>query len=205
MTERDQVQVESRAELRAWLESNCMRSEGIWLTMFKKHVHDKHVSWGEVVEEALCFGWIDSLPRKLDADRSMLLLSPRRPGSPWSRLNKQRVEKLLTAGKMTPQGLAVIERAKQEGTWTLYDEIEDLVIPDDLAAALEQDGTAARNFYAFSDSSKKGILWWFRSAKQPATRQTRITETSKPTHPKRRHSSANNAKFDQISNRRNVR
>ena len=177
MTELDQVQVESRAELRAWLESNCMRSEGIWLTMFKKHVHDKHVSWDEVVEEALCFGWIDSLPRRLDADRTMLLLSPRRSGSPWSRLNKERVEKLRAANWVMPPGLAATERAQQDGSRTLHDEFENLVIPEDLVAALEKDGTARRNVRAFSDSSKKGILWWIKCAKQPATRQTRITDT----------------------------
>jgi uncharacterized protein YdeI (YjbR/CyaY-like superfamily) len=91
----EHVQVESRAELRAWLQVNHTRTESIWLVMFKKQVNDKHIPWSDVVEEALCFGWIDSLPRKLDADSTMLLLSPRRPGSPWSRLNKQRVEKLL--------------------------------------------------------------------------------------------------------------
>jgi uncharacterized protein YdeI (YjbR/CyaY-like superfamily) len=179
---RERVQVESRAELRAWLENNHARSEGIWLVTFKKQVPDRHVSWDEVVEEALCFGWIDSLPRKLDTDRSILLLSPRRPRSPWSRLNKQRVEKLLAANRVMPPGLAAIERAKQDGSWTLYDEIEDLVIPNDLAAALEEDGTAARNFYAFSGSSNKGILWWIKSAKQPATRQRHIAETVRLAH-----------------------
>jgi uncharacterized protein YdeI (YjbR/CyaY-like superfamily) len=145
--------------------------------MYKKHVTDKYVSWDEVVEEALCFGWIDSLPRKLDADRSMLLLSPRRPGCPWSRLNKQRVGKLLDSGQMMSSGLAVIEQTKQDGSWTIYDEIEDLVVPTDLSAALTQNEAAERRFYAFSDSSKKNILWWIKSAKQPATRQKRITET----------------------------
>ena len=135
MKELERVQVESRAELRTWLEANYTRTESIWLVTFKKHVPDKYVSWNEIVEEALCFGWIDSLPRKLDADRSMLLLSPRRPGSPWSRLNKQRVEKLLAANLIMPPGLAAIERAKQDGSWTVYDEIEDMVIPPDRAAA----------------------------------------------------------------------
>jgi uncharacterized protein YdeI (YjbR/CyaY-like superfamily) len=179
---KEQVHVESRAELRAWLESNYARSEGIWLVTFKKHVAGKHVSWDEVVEEVLCFGWIDSLPRKLDADRTMLLLSPRRPRSPWSRLNKQRVEKLVAARRMMAPGLAAIERAKHDGSWTVYDEIEDLVIPDDLAVALEEDRKAACCFHAFSDSSKKGILGWIKSAKQPSTRERRIAETVRPLH-----------------------
>ena len=177
MQEFERVQIESRAELRAWLQANHTRTESIWLVTYKKHVTDKYVSWDEVVEEALCFGWIDSLPRKLDPDRSMLLLSPRRPGNPWSRLNKQRVKKLLDSNLMMPPSLAVIEQAKQDGSWTIYDEIEDIVIPTELSAALAQNEAAKRHFYAFSDSSKKNILWWIKSVKQPATRQKRIAET----------------------------
>lgn len=178
MKEFEQVQVESRAELRTWLQSNHMRTESIWLVTYKKHVPDKYVSWDEIVREALCFGWIDSLPRKLDADRSMLLLSPRRPGSPWSGRNKRHIEELLAQEKMTPAGLAIIERAKQDGSWTVYDEIEALVIPRDLEQALAEDDTAVANFNAFTDSSKKGILWWIKSAKRPQTRQKRIAETA---------------------------
>lgn len=177
MKEFERVQIESRRELRAWLEANHARTESIWLVTFKKQVTGRHVSWDEVVEEALCFGWIDSLPRKLDGDRTMLLLSPRRRGSPWSRLNKQRVEKLLAAGLIMPPGQEAIEQAKQDGSWTIYDDIEALIIPEDLATALTQNEVAFRHFHAFSDSSKKGILWWIKSAKRPATRQKRIAET----------------------------
>lgn len=177
MKEFERVQIKKRAELRTWLEANHTRSESIWLVTFKKHVADKYVPWDDVVEEALCFGWSDSLPHKLDADRSMLLLSPRRPGSPWSRLNKQHVERLQTANLAIPPGLAAIEQAKKDGSWTIYDEIEDLIIPDDLASALAENETAAGHFQAFSDSSKKGILRWIKSARQPATRQKRIAET----------------------------
>lgn len=177
MKEFEQVQVESRAELRSWLQENHTRSESIWLVSYKKHVADKYVSWNEIVEEAICFGWIDSLPRKLDADRSMLLLSPRRPGSPWSRLNKQRVAKLEAAGLLAEPGRAAIARAKEDGSWTVYDEIEALVIPDDLAEALDGDEIARQHFEAFSDSSKKGILWWIKSAKRDSTRQRRIADT----------------------------
>ena len=144
---------------------------------YKKHVPDKYVSWDEVVKEALCFGWIDSLPRKLNAERSMLLLSPRRPGSPWSRLNKRRVENLLAACLMMPPGLAAIEQAKQDGSWTTYDKIEYLAIPEDLREALEQNELATGNFYAFSDSYAKGILWWIKSAKTAGTRRNRIQDT----------------------------
>lgn len=177
MKEFDRVQVESRAELRAWLEANHTRGESIWLVRYKKHVLDKYVAWDEVVEEALCFGWIDSLPRKLDKDRTMLLLSPRRPGSRWSQLNKQRVEKMLAAGLMAEPGLEAIERAKSDGSWDMADKADALVIPDDLAAALTKAPVAEANFLAFSDSSRRAILWWIASAKRPATRQKRIAET----------------------------
>jgi uncharacterized protein YdeI (YjbR/CyaY-like superfamily) len=177
MKEFEQVQVESRAELRRWLQDNYTRRESIWLVTYKKNVPEKYVTYDEIVEEALCFGWIDGLTRKLDADRLMLLLSPRRPGSGWSGLNKRRIEKLLADGLMMPSGLAAIERAKRDGSWSVYDEIEALVIPADLAAALAQNETAAANFYAFSSSSKKAILWWIKSAKTPTTRSKRIAET----------------------------
>ena len=177
MKEFEQVQIKSRGDLRTWLQANHTRTESIWLVSHKKHVFDKYVSWDEIVEEAICFGWIDSLPRKLDDNRSMLLLSPRRKGSPWSRLNKNRVNKLLQQNLIKPPGLAAIEQAKQDGSWTIYDEVEDLIIPKDLSEALAQNEKAASNFNAFSDSSKKGILWWIKSAKRTTTRKKRIIET----------------------------
>jgi len=177
MSEFERVQIESSAELRNWLEANQTRTEGIWLVIFKKHVPDKYVPWQAVVEEALCYGWIDSRTRRVDEDRTMYLLSPRRPGSPWSRRNKQTVEKLLAEGRMQPPGQALIEQAKQDGSWTIYDEIEELVIPDDLAAALAENEEAARHFRAFSHPSKKNILWWIKCAKRPETRRKRIAET----------------------------
>ncbi|MDJ0752797.1 MAG: YdeI/OmpD-associated family protein [Ardenticatenaceae bacterium] len=172
-----QVQVESRAAWRSWLAANYTQTEGIWLVTFKKHVKDKYLPYDDIVEEALCFGWIDSLPRKLDEDRTMLFLSPRRPKSPWSGLNKRRIEKIMAEGLMMPPGQAMIDQAKEDGSWSLYDDIEALVIPPDLAAALEANSAARKYFDRFSDSSKKGILWWIKSAKRPATRQKRIAET----------------------------
>jgi uncharacterized protein YdeI (YjbR/CyaY-like superfamily) len=177
MEEFERVQIESRAELRAWLEANHTRTEGVWLVVFKKHVPDKYVPWQEVVEEALCYGWIDSRTRKVDDDRTKYLLSPRRRGSPWSRRNKQLVKKLLSEHRMQPPGLALVEQAKQDGSWTIYDEIEELVIPGDLAAALAENEDAARYFAAFGASSKKNILWWIKTAKRSETRCKRICET----------------------------
>jgi uncharacterized protein YdeI (YjbR/CyaY-like superfamily) len=172
-----QVQVESREEWRQWLAENHATSNGIWLITYKKGVPEKYVSYDEIVEEALCFGWIDGLRSKFDDQRSMLYICPRRPGSPWSRLNKTRIEKLEALGLITPAGYAQIEQAKADGSWVIYDEVEDLKIPPDLAAALDADPTARSYFDAFSDSSKKGILWWIKSGKRDETRRKRIAET----------------------------
>ncbi|MEL6613742.1 MAG: YdeI/OmpD-associated family protein [Bacteroidota bacterium] len=173
----DRVEVTSRAAWRAWLAANHEQPEGIWLVTYKKHTGDRYVDYDSIVEEALCFGWIDSLPRKLDADRTMLYLSPRKPKSIWSRLNKTRVDALEEAGLMTDVGRAKIEAAKTSGSWTIYDSVEDLLVPDDLRDALAREPDAAAAFDAFSDSSKKGVLWWIKSAKRDATRAKRIAET----------------------------
>lgn len=175
----DRIQIEHRQELRAWFAANYDRADGIWVVTFKKHCGDRYVSYDDVVEEALCFGWIDSLPRKLDCDRTMLWLAPRKSGSGWSKLNKERVEKLIAAEQMTPAGMAKIEAAKQDGSWSALDEIEALVIPDDLEAAFATYDAARQNFDAFPRSAKRGILEWIANAKRPATRAKRIEETAR--------------------------
>ena len=171
------VEITDRGELRRWLSKNHQRSEGVWLVVFKKHCGDRHVPHGAIVEEVLCFGWIDSLVRKLDDERSMLFLSPRRPKSPWSRVNKALVDKLEARGAIKPPGRAKIEAAKADGSWTILDDVEALVVPEDLAEALRSTPKAKANFDRFSDSSKKNILWWIKSAKREATRQKRIRQT----------------------------
>ncbi|MEJ1937473.1 YdeI/OmpD-associated family protein, partial [Nostoc sp. NIES-2111] len=167
----ERVQVESRAEWRAWLAANHGRTESIWLVTFKKGSGRGTVPYDDVVEEALAFGWVDSLPRSLDEQRTMLLLSPRRSGSNWSRINKERVARLLAAGLMHPAGLAKVEAAKADGTWTALDEVETLAIPADLAQALAAAPPAAERFAAFSSSSRRGILEWLSNARTQATRQ----------------------------------
>lgn len=172
------VQVESREEWRAWLQANHECAESIWLVTFKKASGRPHVSYDAVVEEALCFGWIDSLPRKLDDERTMLLLSPRKPGSAWSKTNKDRVERMTAAGKMRPAGLRKVEQAKADGSWNFLDDVEALVVPDDLAAALAEYEGAGENFAAFPTSVKRGILEWIQQAKRAETRGKRIRETA---------------------------
>ncbi|MFN2138231.1 MAG: YdeI/OmpD-associated family protein [Candidatus Promineifilaceae bacterium] len=179
MDNKDQVEVESRAQWRAWLAANHGREDGVWLVRFKKHTGDKYVSYDDAVEEALCFGWVDSLPRKLDADRSMLWMAPRRPGSNWSAANKERVERLAADGWMAPAGLAKVEAAQADGTWNALDSVDKLEVPGDLAAAFERYPGSAVNFEAFPASTRRAILEWILSAKRPATREKRIEETAR--------------------------
>ncbi|BAC87977.1 YdeI/OmpD-associated family protein [Gloeobacter violaceus] len=177
MVDFERVLVTSRAEWRGWLTDNHTRTKSIWLVTYKKRSGMPHVPYDVVVEEALCFGWIDSRPGKLDERRSMLLLSPRRSGSPWSKINKARVERLIEQGLMTAVGMQKIEQAQADSSWSVLDGVESLVIPSDLAAALAENSQAAVYFAAFSPSSKKGILQWIQSAKREETRRKRIAET----------------------------
>ncbi|MBE9059549.1 YdeI/OmpD-associated family protein [cf. Phormidesmis sp. LEGE 11477] len=173
----ERVEVDIRQDWRSWLSKNQSRPESIWLVTYKKHMGDRYLSYDAIVEEALCFGWIDSLPRKLDADRSMLLISPRQPKSVWSKLNKERVERLIREGLMTPAGMKKVERAKANGSWTFLDDVEALLIPEDLSVELEANPVAKQNFEKFSPSSKKGILQWIKMAKRSQTRRQRIEKT----------------------------
>ncbi|MBD1915419.1 MULTISPECIES: YdeI/OmpD-associated family protein [Cyanophyceae] len=171
------VQVESRAEWRAWLAENHARTEGLWLITYKKRPGRPHVSYDEVVEEALCFGWIDSKGNKLDDERTMLWMAPRKPDTGWSALNKKRITVLAEAELIMPPGLAKIEAAKLDGSWELLDAIERLEVPADLAAAFRANEVAWDNFDAFPRSAKRGILEWIASAKRAETRERRIAKT----------------------------
>lgn len=172
----EQVEVTSRAQWRAWLKKHHTRTTGIWLVTYKKHVEGKYLSFPDFVQEALCFGWIDSLPRKLDADRTMHYLSPRKPKSIWSAVNKRHVEELLAKGLMTPAGLRKIEAAKADGSWDALNAVDSLEVPADLTKALAKNKTAKKHFEAFPPSARKFILYWIGSAKTEATRTKRIDE-----------------------------
>lgn len=170
-------QPENRAAWRAWLAENHDKATGVWLVYYKKVANKPRVTYDEAVEEALCFGWIDSLPRKLDAARSKLLFTPRKSGSGWSKLNKQRIEKLFESSSMTEFGQAKIEAAKRDGSWEKLDKSENLEMPADLAQALNADETAKHNFDAFTPSVRKNIYAWIENAKREETRQMRINKT----------------------------
>jgi uncharacterized protein YdeI (YjbR/CyaY-like superfamily) len=167
----------TRAEWRAWLDTNHATSKGIWLVIIKKKADVAGITYEDAVEEALCFGWIDGGANSLDAQSFRLYLSPRKPGSVWSRLNKQRIRKLVKEGSMTPAGLAKIKAARKDGSWKAFDVVDRLVPPADLLEQLSTNTEARRNFEAFSDSSKKIILFWITSAKRDETRRKRIEET----------------------------
>ena len=171
-----QTQPASRAEWRQWLAEHHASAPGVWLVYCKKASGLPSLSYAEAVEEALCFGWIDSHPRKLDAERSQQLYTPRRPRSGWSRVNKERLARLEAAGQLMPGGRAAIARARQNGAWESLDAAEAGLVPDDLAAALAADETAAGHFAAFAPSARKGILTWVLAAKQPETRARRVAE-----------------------------
>jgi uncharacterized protein YdeI (YjbR/CyaY-like superfamily) len=169
--------VDSRKAWRQWLQNNHRSSGAIWLVTYKKADAARYLPYNDIVEEALCFGWVDSLPRSLDAARSMLLLAPRKPKSAWSRLNKERAERLIAEGRMHAAGLAVIEAAKASGTWTKLGQIEELKVPDDLAKELARNRKAREFFEAFPRSVKRGILEWIIQARKPETRARRVADT----------------------------
>ncbi|MBC8081826.1 MAG: YdeI/OmpD-associated family protein [Hymenobacter sp.] len=163
-------------EWRQWLAGHHASSPGIWLVYYKKTTGKPRVSYDEAVEEALCFGWIDSLPRRLDDERAMLLFTPRKPRSVWSKLNKERVAKLLAEGRLTEAGQLKIDAARQNGSWDTLTASDALLMPADLAEALQANPIAQQYFTAFSASVRKNILAWLASAKRPETRARRVRE-----------------------------
>jgi uncharacterized protein YdeI (YjbR/CyaY-like superfamily) len=171
-----QVYVENRAAWRGWLAENCARSPGIWLVFDKKASRPDRLAYGDAVEEALCHGWIDSTVRTLDDARYEQLFTPRKPTSTWSRVNKDRVARMIAQGLMADAGLAAIERAKANGRWTSLDAVEALVMPDDLATALRRTEGAAAGFDSFSRSNRKVYLYWVNQAVRPETRARRVAE-----------------------------
>jgi uncharacterized protein YdeI (YjbR/CyaY-like superfamily) len=161
-----------------WLAAHHAESTGVWLVTAKRATGRQPFDYEAAVCEALRYGWIDAVQRTLDEERSMQWYAPRRPTSGWSRPNKVRIERLEREGRMEPAGRAVIEAAKANGTWTLLDEVEDLVVPDDLAAAFEAYPGSRAHWDAFPPSARKQMLAWIVTAKQPATRARRVQQTA---------------------------
>jgi len=175
--QRETFHATDRKQWREWLEKNHHNSLGVWLIYYKVKSGKPSIRYSEAVKKALCFGWIDSKVKSLDEERYMQIFTPRKPKSVWSKLNKQYIEELIEQGLMTPSGLEKIEAAKQDGSWNTLDAIEALIITADLKQALETHEIANRYFEAFSNSSKKNILFWIESAERPETRLRRIEQT----------------------------
>jgi uncharacterized protein YdeI (YjbR/CyaY-like superfamily) len=167
----------SRTAWREWLTENHTKEKSVWLIIYHKKSPTPSVYYDEAVDEALCFGWIDSKINKRDNESSFQFFSKRNPKSNWSRVNKEKVERLVAVNLMMSAGFAMIDLAKKTGTWTALDDVENLTIPDDMQALLDATPTAKDYFAAFPRSVKRGILEWILNAKQAETRLKRIEET----------------------------
>ncbi len=165
---------ESRAAWRAWLEIHHDSARGVWLCSWRAATGRPVCPYPDAVEEAICFGWIDSTVNVLDDDRALQLMTPRKPRSSWTRLNRQRVTSMEEAGLMTDAGRQAVETARQNGWWTIYDPVEDLLEPADLAVALDANAAARTGWNTFPPSARKAMLWWVISAARHSTRQQRI-------------------------------
>jgi len=170
------VHADDGATWRAWLEANHAIARGVWLVTWRQRSGRVGLDYETAVEEALCFGWVDSTSGQVDEVRGKLYFAPRKPRSVWAASNKARVGRLIHEGRMAPAGLDAIERAKANGSWAILDTAERLEVPDDLAAALESRPPATVNFAAFPPSARKMLLGWIAVARRPETRATRITK-----------------------------
>ena len=166
---------ETREQWRAWLESNST-ARGVWLCSWRTPTGRPRCPYPEAVEEAICYGWIDSTSTNLDDDRSLQLFTPRRQKSAWTRLNRERAAEMENRGLMTDAGRHAIAAAQSNGWWTISEQVEDLVEPADLTAALNRDSSARSNWDRFPPSARKQMLWWIVSAARDATRASRIAQ-----------------------------
>lgn len=170
------VQVESRAEWRAWLEEHHADSPGVWVVTFKKIAGARHVPLGDLIDEAVCFGWVDSQAHGVDEQRTSITMTPRRPGSRWTQRNRDRVDALEEAGLMHPAGRAAVEAAKASGAWDELRSVEALEEPEDLRAALDADPVARAGWERRSRSMRYAELLRLHDTKRPETRARRIIE-----------------------------
>ena len=166
----------SQQEWRKWLEKHHQSKQSVWLVQYKKKANKPSISWEESVDEALCFGWIDSIRKTLDEEKYIQFFSKRKPAGNWSKINKEKIQQLTEKGRMAQAGLDSVERARQNGSWTILDNVEELIIPKDLAKAFRTEKGSKDYFLSLSKSVKKSMLQWIVLAKRPETRQNRINE-----------------------------
>ena len=169
----------SRTDWRKWLEKNHHSKQSVWLVYYRLSTNVASVSWSEAFDEALCFGWIDSTKKTIDKERYMQYFSRRKPSSTWSKINKDKVAKLIQNNLMTKAGFDSIQTAKQNGTWLIMDDVEKLIIPEDLRIALNENESSMEFFQSQSNSIKKGMLYWVVIAIRIQTRKKRIAEIAR--------------------------
>lgn len=167
----------SRSDFRQWLAKNYRQADSIWVVIYKISSGKVNLSVSDVVDEALCFGWIDSVPGKIDSEKYKLLVSPRKPTSAWSAINKRKVKKLIELKLMRPPGLQKINLAKRNGSWSKLNASDRFEMPKELTAGLKKNKKAREFFQAIAPSSKRAILEWINAAKTTETREKRISET----------------------------
>lgn len=161
---------------RKWLDRNHEKEEAIWLIFYKKSSPKYNLSWSDAVDEALCYGWIDSVKKTIDSEKYRQYFSKRKPNSIWSRINKDKIEHLTSNNLMSEAGYKTVEVAKENGSWTALDDVEALIMPNDLKDAFDQRAGALEYYEGLSKSDKKILLSWIALAKRPETKQKRIIE-----------------------------
>jgi len=167
------IEVRSALELRQWLGAHHAQPDSVWLVTFKKHTGSAYFSRSEVLDELLCFGWVDGLARKLDADRTMQLISPRQANA-WTKTYRDRADRLRREQRVQPPGLAAIARSKMLGLWMAHPDVDALLPPSDLVEALQARPHAQDHFSGFAPSHQRNVLRWLAAAKRLATRAARI-------------------------------
>ncbi len=169
------VEVTSAEALRNWLTANHTQKESVWLVTYKKEAGAQYLDTSQILDELLCFGWIDGIRRKLDAQRTMQLISPRQ-AQHWAKSYKVRVAKLTNEGRMHPAGLTKIEESKRSGLWDFMDDVDALIKPTDLIEALSERPGAAAFFDTIPPASQRFVLRWIKLSKRPETRARRIAK-----------------------------
>lgn len=185
-SEVEKIYPTSTTDWRNWLIENHETQQSIWLVYYKKKTKKPSLTWSEAVDQALCFGWIDSVAKPIDDEIYMQFFSKRKPKSVWSKINKEKIKVLLAENLIMPAGLKCIEIAKENGSWAILDDVEEMIIPADLELALLTNSSAMEFFLSISNSVRKAILQWLIMAKRPETRNSRILEIAE--------SAANNLK-----------
>jgi uncharacterized protein YdeI (YjbR/CyaY-like superfamily) len=169
------IEAADATEWRAWLAANSTTEKNVWLRCYNKASGKPSITWSDSVSEAICFGWIDGVVNKYDAQSFVRYYTKRQPKSNWSRINKEKVELLMAEGRIMPEGIAMIELAKRTGTWTALDDVENMILPPDLTEAFAQaDASALEHWNGFSKSVKRGLLEQLLNCKGSETRQRKV-------------------------------